>query len=114
MTSAKISLAVATCCTLFLFMFVVLSSEGRQRIAVEIGVREPVTVQYGEQFQEAVRWQIGIVLGLLLVFLGSAVALALGLVAWRGRPLARMLATTGICLSLLDLTVAALLIWSIS
>ena len=86
MISAKISLAVATCCALFLFMFVVLSSEGRQRIAVDIGVREPVTVQYGEQFQEAVRWQIGIVLGLLLVFLGSAVALALGIVAWRGRP----------------------------
>ena len=95
-------------------MFVVLSSEGRQRIAIEIGVREPVTVQYGEQFQEAVRWQIGIVLGLLLVFLGSAVALALGIVAWRGRPRARMLATTGICLSLLDPTVAALLIWGIS
>lgn len=112
--SVKASLAIGTCCAIFLLMFVVLSSEGRRRIAIEIGVNEPVPQRYGEARHAAMAWQIRNVLGLSLVFLGSAVALALGIVASRDSPQARVIATAGICLSLLDLTAVALLVWGIS
>lgn len=112
--SAYASLALGICCALFLLAFIVLSEEGQRRIAFEFGLYEPVHPLYGEALHAAMGWQIRNVLGLALVFLGSAAALALGIVAWRGRPQAKVVVTAIVCLSLLDLVTATVLVWAIS
>ncbi len=95
-------------------MFIVRSSEGRRRIAVEFGVSDSVMPRYGEVLHAAAKWQIRTMLGLAFIFLGSTLALALGIVAWHGRPQVKTIAAATICLSLLDLMVAVFLAWGIS
>ena len=113
-TAAHLALAIGICCATCLLMLIVLSSEVRRRIAIEFSMIEPEPSQYGAALHAAVAWQIRIVLLLGLIFLGSAAALALGIVARRAHTQTKVVATAGIYLSLLDLVGAIVLFWVIS
>lgn len=114
--ASRAALVVGACCVIWLLTFIVASHEGRRRIAREIGVNNRIASPFeGDKFRAGMQWQIRNVSILLLVFLGSAVGLILGIVGWwRTRSQTRMAATAGIWLNVVGLVVAAFFLWGIS